>query len=109
MNFDAKELGAAIKNARLENNLTQERLAEIINITPVHIKQLESGSRKPSIDVLYRLARALNFSIDAIFFPEKADDRDLQHKVERRLSNCSTHELQVIYATITALTDNGKE
>jgi transcriptional regulator with XRE-family HTH domain len=103
MQLEIKELGAAIKRARLEKNLTQERLAEIINITPVHIKQLESGSRKPSIDVLYRISRTLNMSIDEIFFPEKADCKELIHKIQRSMNDCSEHELQVIYATIRAM------
>jgi transcriptional regulator with XRE-family HTH domain len=104
MELDKKALGAAIKTARLENKLTQERLAENINVAPVHIKQVEAGSRKPSIDVLYRLAVTLNISIDAVFFPERMDDgRELQHKIERCLNNCSLHELNVIYTTVTAM------
>jgi transcriptional regulator with XRE-family HTH domain len=103
MELDRKRLGGAIKNARLENNLTQEELAELVDIATVHMKQLESGSRNPSIDVLYKLVRLLNFSVDAVFFPERADDRELQHKIERRLNNCSLHELNVIYSTINEL------
>ena len=45
-------LGSAIKRARLDKNLTQEKLAEIINITPMHMKQLESERRNPSVEVL---------------------------------------------------------
>jgi transcriptional regulator with XRE-family HTH domain len=109
MQLEIKDLGAAIKRARLEKNLTQERLAEIINITPIHIKQLESGSRKPSVDVLYKLAKTLNMSIDEVFFPEKADCKELIHKIQRGMSDCSEHELQVLYATLTAMKSNGSE
>jgi len=109
MQLEIKDLGAAIKRARLEKNLTQERLAEIINITPIHIKQLESGSRKPSVDVLYKLAKTLNMSIDEVFFPEKTDCKELIHKIQRGMSDCSEHELQVLYATLTAMKSNNIE
>lgn len=103
MELDPKRLGRAIKNARLENNLTQEELAEGVDIATVHVKQLEAGSRKPSVDVLYKLARFLNFSVDAVFFPERTNGWELQRKIELRLNNSSTHELQVIYTTLIEL------
>ncbi|ADY55383.1 helix-turn-helix domain protein [Syntrophobotulus glycolicus DSM 8271] len=103
MELDRKRLGGAIKNARLENNLTQEELAELADIATVHMKQLEAGSRNPSIEVLYKLVRLLNLSVDAVFFPERADGRELQHKIERRLNHCSPHELNMIYSTINEL------
>ncbi|MGI6622873.1 MAG: helix-turn-helix transcriptional regulator [Clostridiaceae bacterium] len=105
MKLDVKLLGAAIKNARMEKKITQEQLAEMVGITSIHLKQLESGRRKPSIDVLYALSRTLNISVDSIFFPERTDGRDLQNKIERSLSNCSLHELKVIYTTISAMTE----
>lgn len=105
MKLDVKLLGAAIKNARTEKKLTQEQLAEMVGITAVHLKQLESGRRKPSIDVLYALSRTLNISVDSVFFPERTDGRDLQSKIERSLNNCSLHELNVIYKTISAMTE----
>ena len=109
MEFDRKLLGLAIKNARIEKKLTQEQLAEIVGITSIHLKQLESGRRNPSINVLYNLARTLNISIDSIFFPERKDGADLQYKIERSLSNCTLHELHVIYTTITAMTEKSKD
>lgn len=103
MELDPKRLGRAIKNARLENNFTQEELAEGVDIATVHVKQLEAGSRKPSVDVLYKLARFLNFSVDAVFFPERTNGWELQRKIELSLNNSSTHELQVIYTTLIEL------
>ncbi len=109
MSMDKKTLGAAIKTARLENRLTQEKLAEMVGIAPSHVKQIEAGSRSPSVEVLYKLARILNFSVDDVFFPAKRDDRDLLYKIERSLQECSVHELKVVYSTISALKDKKNE
>lgn len=106
MIMDKKALGAAIKAARTENKITQEKLAEIIGIAPSHVKQIEAGNRNPSIEVLYKLAHTLNFSVDDVFFPGRKDDHELLYKIERSLQNCNVHELRVVYSTITALKDN---
>ncbi|MDD2189850.1 MAG: helix-turn-helix transcriptional regulator [Eubacteriales bacterium] len=105
MRMDKKALGAAIKATRVENKITQEQLAEMIGIAPSHVKQLESGNRSPSIEVLYKLAHTLNFSIDEIFFPKRTDDKQLLYKIERSLQDCSVHDLKVVYSTISALKD----
>lgn len=105
LNLDRKRLGAQIKASRIENRMTQEQLAEIIEIAPSHVKQIEAGTRNPSIEVLYKLAITLNFSVDDIFFPEKKEGIELQHKIERSLRLCTLHDLHVIYSTITALLD----
>jgi len=105
MSFDRKALGAAIKAARTGNKITQEKLAELIGVAPSHIKQIEAGSRSPSVEVLYKLAHTLNFSIDEVFFPSGKNDQELLYKIERSLQDCSVHELRVVYSTITALKD----
>jgi transcriptional regulator with XRE-family HTH domain len=107
--MDKKVLGAAIKAARTENKLTQEKLSEIIGIAPSHVKQIEAGSRSPSVEVLYKLARTLNFSVDDIFFSGKKEDPELLYKIERSLQDCSVHELKVVYSTISALKDKKNE
>jgi transcriptional regulator with XRE-family HTH domain len=107
--LNRKDLGAAIKNARMENKLTQEKLAEQLSITPVHVKQLEAGSRMPSIDVLYNIAVALNLSVDEVFFPQKADTQEMLRKIERTLRVCTPHDLHVVYATACALRDRDME
>jgi transcriptional regulator with XRE-family HTH domain len=49
-------LGDTIRQARMDNKMTQEQLAEAINISPTHMKHIESEHRKPSVDVLFSLA-----------------------------------------------------
>lgn len=101
--LNRKEFGSAIRNARLENKLTQERLAEMLEVTPIHVKQLESGARMPSLEVLYAIATTLNFSVDEAFFPAKPENQELMDKLERLLHLCTPQELRVVYATARAL------
>src|SRR5699024_3011088 len=59
-------LGARIKNKRLEQNLTQEQLAEKVELSAVYIGQIERGERKMTIDTLVKLANSLNSSIEEL-------------------------------------------
>ncbi len=54
---------------RKNKRITQEELAELLDVTPTHVKHIESGHRKPSIEILLDLAKILNFSLDSMVDP----------------------------------------
>ena len=70
MDAFTRQLGEAIRTARMRKGLTQEALAEMMDITPVHLKNIESSRRKPSVPLLFALMELLGFSVDALVFPE---------------------------------------
>ena len=96
-------LGSAIKKARLDKNLTQEKLAEMIGITPMHVKQLESERRNPSVDVLYKLVTALDLSLDTLFSDNEDAKQKLRNKILLSLGHCTVREMEIAYATIEAM------
>jgi len=102
-------LGNAIKKARIDKKLTQEKLAELVGITSAHMKQLESERRKPSLDVLYKLVYALDLSLDSLFSNPNDITQELKHRINLCLDRCNVHELQVAYATIEALLNKEKK
>ena len=97
--------GSSIKKARLEKKLTQERLAEVVGITPTHLKQLESERRKPSVDVLYSLAYSLDLSLDSLLSKTQDGSQELRNRINLCLDRCSVHEQKIVYATIEAMLD----
>lgn len=72
-----KELGDAIRTARINRNLSQEYLSELLDVTPTHIRHIESGHRRPSIELLFQLARTLDLSLDALIHGESACVRSI--------------------------------
>ena len=68
-------LGNAIRSARMARHMSQEELAEILDITASHLKHIESEHRMPSIQVLFHLAIVLDLSLDALLFPEREHQR----------------------------------
>lgn len=57
-------LGKRIREERLNLNLTQEQLAEYVDISTSYIGQIERGERKVTLDTLVRISNRLNVSID---------------------------------------------
>lgn len=64
------DLGNAIWMARKSRGMTQEQLAEAVDITVSHLKHIESGHRNPSTEVLFSIAKILNLSLDSLIFEE---------------------------------------
>jgi len=65
------DLGNALRDARMKKGYTQEQLSEILDITPGHLKHMEGGRRKPSVPLLFQMMELLDFSVDALVFPER--------------------------------------
>ena len=69
-NIDYKELGKRIRAERRKQDLTQEKLAEMANISDSFMGHIERGGRTLSIETLPTLANALNLSIEYIICGE---------------------------------------
>jgi transcriptional regulator with XRE-family HTH domain len=52
-------LGAELRKAREAANLTQEKLAFEAELDRTYISHLENGKKSPTVDVLFRICRAL--------------------------------------------------
>ena len=105
MSFSPSVLGKSIKEMRNRYNYTQASLSEEVGVTLEHLQKLEGGSKTPSVDLLYKLASILGFSIDAAFFPRENEKGDLQALLERKLLECTDFEAEVAINTALAAID----
>jgi len=58
-----------MKLARIECDLTQEQLADKVGATRQTIGLIEAGNYNPSINLCIDICKALNKSLDDIFWP----------------------------------------
>lgn len=56
--------GNRLKNLRLEKQLTGEELGNALNVTKVAISNWESGNRSPHHEMLSKIARYFDVSVD---------------------------------------------
>ena len=62
-----KQLGKNIQKYRKLNNITQEKLAEIIDVEINSISAIECGRFSPSTTTLERIASSLNITLADLF------------------------------------------
>ena len=97
-------LQRAIRQERKSKRITYEELAEMLDISPTHIKHIESGHRKPSIEILFEIARVLNLSLDGVVFPKDITQSDLTRgKIDRLLDSLDEDSLQFVLTVLEAL------
>src|SRR5690606_11860569 len=68
------DIGKKIRALRLGNNLTQEELANRLELTKGYISQLENNLTSPSIQTLFSLLEVLGTDVHEFF--GKPDDED---------------------------------
>ena len=101
-----QRLAAEIKLSRMQMGLSQENLAEMLDVTPTHIKHLESGHRRPSIELLFALAQTLHFSVDQIIFPMGSQKEELRIQINTLLANCTEKEHRIVLDLLLSMTKN---
>ena len=65
-NMDYEKLGDNIRNYREQQGFTQEKLAELSNISEKHLSKIERGKINIKIDTLVNIADALGTSVDKL-------------------------------------------
>ena len=60
--MDKKLFGKRINVARKEQKMTGDKLAEACNISPTYLRQIEAGTKLPSLPVFVTLCQALKAS-----------------------------------------------
>ena len=64
--MDLREFGKRVKAAREDKGLTQEKLAELLDLSPTHVSVIERGVKAPRLDTFVRLANTLGVSADEL-------------------------------------------
>ena len=82
-----KELGKNIQKFRKLNEITQEKLAEKVNVEINSISSIETRKYFPSPDNIVKIAEALNVSIKDLFnFKEDYSCEDYIHQINTFLN-----------------------
>ncbi|MBQ8202269.1 MAG: helix-turn-helix transcriptional regulator [Clostridia bacterium] len=60
-----------MKIARIEKDLSQEQLAVLLGVTRQTIGLIESGSYNPTLKLCIAICKALDKTLDELFWPEE--------------------------------------
>lgn len=64
--FVRMNIGKNIKKVREQKGLTQQHIADLINMHRSNYSKVESGLREPSIDALNKIAKHFDMTIDEL-------------------------------------------
>ncbi|MBC7626948.1 helix-turn-helix domain-containing protein [Ferruginibacter sp.] len=64
----ANKFGDNLKKIRVEKNVSQQELADMISTHSTHISRYERNLAAPSIDVVKKIAEALDVSTDTLIY-----------------------------------------
>ena len=96
------EIGEHIRKSRQEARISQEELAEYAGISGSYISDIEAGKRNFSVDVLMKIAEALQVSTDWILRADTPGTAAvLNRDIERILDGLSADELNDVMLILT--------
>lgn len=102
-----KTFGSNVKKLRNSKNITQEQLAEFLNLQLQSITFIETGRTFISSEVLASLCNYFEVEPSYFFKPKTIDfterDLNLKKEINKLLSVCDYDKLQTIYNIIIAL------
>ena len=64
--LDAKTVGEVILDYRKKKGISQEVLSGLADIGRTHLSAIERGERKPTLETLYRICKALDVKMSDV-------------------------------------------
>ena len=60
--------------ARIEKSLTQQELADMVDVTRQTIGLIEKGNYNPTLNLCIRIAKTLDKTLDQLFWEDEKDE-----------------------------------
>ncbi|MFR1502476.1 MAG: helix-turn-helix domain-containing protein [Opitutales bacterium] len=101
-----KELGEKIKRLRKKQKLTQEQLAEMIDIAPRNLSSIEVGTSFAKAETLEKILIALNTTTEELFSNDHIKSNEaLIKEIHNSISSIQNNKvlLEKVYKVIKAL------
>ncbi len=99
-----KKLGTRIKEIRKSKKITQEKLAELINIETPNLSNIERGKKFMTADTLEKIISVLNVKESDLFdFKHLQPYEELKNEIKSEIDNLSYKELQYLQRNIQNL------
>ena len=104
MELDYKAIGKRIKIACIKADLTQERLAEMVEISPTHMSNIETGTTRVSLTAIVSLANALSVTVDDLLCDSVVKAKvQFEKDIAGILADCDEYEIRMIKDMTKAL------
>ena len=90
-------LGKRIREFRINKNLTQYQLAEIIGIDGKHLSSIELGKNMPNPQIIAKLAETFDIEVKDLFeFYHHQDKKDLKLYLKNKIDELNDNQLEMV-------------
>ena len=69
-------IGEQIQNLRIQKGLTQERLAEMLEVSRQSVSKWELGQAIPDVDKIIRMSELFNVSTDTLLLRDAENEQE---------------------------------
>lgn len=95
--LDYFDIGKRIRNIRIKQNISQEKLAEIADLSTAHISHIETGNTKLSLPTIIKIANALSVSVNVLLCDSVNDSKEVfNNEVSDQMMDCTVKESRII-------------
>ena len=102
--IDMPELGARIRQARTARNMSQLELADACGISVPYVSDVERGKKCFSVDILLRIAQALQVSADWLLRLDIPQTDYAYHaEAAELLADCSQEEAALLLDLMSSM------
>lgn len=107
MKFDDKDfIAQQIRFHRKKMGLTQEELAEKVELSVQHISRIETGYYIPSLKTFFMLASVLNLDLKAFGYMLEVSTNPRKDKIIKNVANATDAELIFYENLMQAVTES---
>ena len=104
--MDKKQLGRKLNLARKDRGLTSEKLSEICNLNATYVRQIEAGTKVPSLPVFVTFCKVLHVSpsylLSETLVNEEGEDMDALFDLWKK---ATPSQLRMITAMVQSALD----
>lgn len=102
--IDFRRVGIRIQKYRLEKNMTQENLAELIDSSQKYLSTVEAGKHRLSLDMVVSIAKALEIPVDSLIadYDNSSDESNL-YLILDEIRGMSPKQLEMLRENIKTI------
>lgn len=104
MELNYKRIGYRIKTVRKKRCISQEILAEQVNLSTPYISHIERAVKHASLETIVKIADSLEVTVDQLLYGNQKNNRcEYEPEFAELLSDCSSYEKCIIFNTVSAI------
>jgi transcriptional regulator with XRE-family HTH domain len=89
-------IGLRIKELRKHKELSQEKLADLMNISPKYLSNIERGKENPTLDTFMKIANALHMELSEIFnYSQEQSSKELRKMIADSMKGSDKKQLKL--------------